>query len=201
MGEWILPAVKAEMEQYGKAVLERRMESEIELKIREHRTNYVILDAAVWEDCIDEALESVTEYASLFAVGGADTELDSVAPYLIKYDDNKSFGEWLNASQQRELRRLYLKSDLSVEKLRLHLRRFIRTKTEDGRWLFFRFYDPYVVNCVFPNLTRAQLSEFFAPVDYMIAEDARINGRRVFYLSADRELRIKYGTINDVDNN
>jgi hypothetical protein len=201
MSEWILPEVRAEIEQRRKKAQEQQMESEIELNIECNQANYVVIDSVVWGNSTETALGLCPNYATLFALMGADANLDDVAPYLLKYDNNVDFINWLNDIPQTNLRRLYIKSDLSIEKLRAHLRCFLRVKTEDGWWLYFRFYDPYVANCVFPNLTQEQVNEFFAPIDYLITEDVRINERRVFYLSADKELRIKTETINYVDNN
>ena len=69
-------------------------------------------------------------------------------------------------------------------------------KTEAGISIYSRFYDPYTANCIFPNLTQEQLEVFFAPISYLITEDVRINERRIFYLSENSELQIKYKAID-----
>jgi hypothetical protein len=136
---------------------------------------------------------------SLFR-GAGGQQLYTVAPYLADVSADIELAERIKSDNTVERRVTRLHSELGIDDLRKHLRRFLRMKTED-MYVYFRFYDPYVANCVFPNLTQAQLNEFFASVDCLITEDVRINERRVFYLSADRELRIKYGAINDAENN
>jgi len=161
---------------------------------------YVLVDAALWQENIDSLwLEGFT-YRSLFR-GTAQQKLYTVAPYLV--DISVSGVEFIKEIVQQDpvkRRVTWLHSELSIDDLRKHLRRFLRMKTKTGMYIYSRFYDPYVADCVFPNLTSAQLNEFFAPIEYLITEDVRINERCVFYLSADKELRIKYKAINYVDN-
>lgn len=195
MEHWILPQAKEDINLLNDE--EQQVEA---LKISAHDFNYVILDAAVWGFHMEDIfLKHKTRYCSLFATRGADRQLDSVAPYLLEY--NQELKQWIDQRGRRDLRRLYIKSDCSLEKLRKHLRRFQRVKTAGGKWLFFRFYDPNVVNVVFPHLTQQQLEEFFRVIDYVVAIDTVIHERRIYQLSKRNVLMIKTDALNDVDHN
>lgn len=154
--------------------------------------SYILLDGALWQEDMDPARQAGASYRSLYR-GKPAEELGSVAPYLFLLSGNKSFEEWVNNRVQRdpESRRvLRLESTLDIDELRRHLRRFLRVKTEDGKWLLFRLYDPYVINCVIPNLSDVQFNSLFQGIACIITEDGRINERRTFYLSPQGELII-----------
>src|SRR5436305_10083170 len=55
--------------------------------------------------------------------------------------------------------------------LKKHFRKFLLVKTEDGKELYFRFYDPRVLRIFLPTCDVAQLKEFFGPVEKFICED------------------------------
>jgi hypothetical protein len=192
---WILPEVKAEIEAINRRQKQKEQEKIDEELFREALSpRYVLIDAALWENDIDDVLLSNVTYRSLFR-GSTGEKLWNVAPYLVDVSSNEEFIKKIKGKNTVERRVAWLHSSLDIDALRKHLRRFLRMKTEDGRYLYFRFYDPYVVNTVLPNLTQEQVNEFFEPIEYIIAEDIRINKRRIYYLSIDRELRIKHQTI------
>lgn len=163
-------------------------------------TNYLILDAALWDVEIESAFNFGNKYCCLFATRGVDHELNAVAPYLFEYEDSDELCKWVKYKETKGMRALYLSSIYTSEQLRKHLRRFLRVKKEDGGWLFLRLYDPYVLNCVLPNLTQEQIEEFLTPIEHVTTEDRRINERRIFNLSSNKELNIDRQTIDYVDN-
>jgi|GEM_PF-2984301 len=201
MSEWILPEVKAEIEARKRHQRQHEQEKQKdEFLNKELSPRYALVDAALWGNDMDDLLFSDAIYRSLFR-GAMLQQHKTVAPYLADLHLNEDFINKIKQNKNQIERRVtWLHSELGIDDLRKHLRRFLRMKTESGMYIYFRFYDPYVANCVLPNLTQEQLNDFFAPIDYMITEDVRINERRVFYLSADNELRIKYEAIDHVDN-
>lgn len=192
MNNWILPHIKEDIDEiHRRELVQVEMVSDL-FCIEE--ANYIIIDAAIWDFYMDDILyELDVECHSLFATRGADLELDTVAPYIIKIND--VIIEWLRKGAKKELRLLYLQTDETIEGIRKHLRRFLRVKTEDGRWLFFRFYDPYVINAVIPVLKKEQLEDFFSKISFLLTEDIRINERRIFYLNREKQLAIKVENI------
>lgn len=166
MNNWILPHVKEEIDQLNK---ERELQQEQHALRQqlEKPVNYVVLDAALWNGDIDKAFKLCLVHVSLFATRGAEHNLDSVAPYLFSYTEDSGFAEWIKAKSEAGLRVLYLCSDESLEGLRKHLHRFLRVKTESGKWLFFRFYDPDVAEIALPYLTEEQQFYFYAKIKYV----------------------------------
>jgi hypothetical protein len=65
-----------------------------------------------------------------------------------------------------------LKSSLPIFELHKHFRKFLLVSTEEGKQLYFRFYDPRVLRIFLPTCNPAQLVEFFGKgIDYIIVED------------------------------
>lgn len=61
-------------------------------------------------------------------------------------------------------------ADLTQARQRLHLKKFLRVQTEQGRKLAFRYYDPRVLNIFLPTCTDEEFSDFLGPIDKLIAE-------------------------------
>jgi len=174
-------------------------ENEYGIDIQEEiNKEYRIIDAALWDDEINTAFSLADQNCSLFAVKGKDIELVSVTPYLFECTKNEEFNKWIRHKEQKGLRSLYISSEMSFEQLRKHLRNFLRMKKENGKYIYFRFYDPYVVNTIFPKLDKEQLSEFFENINYIITDDIRINERRIFYLSSEKELQIQHQVLEEI---
>jgi len=51
-----------------------------------------------------------------------------------------------------------------------HLRRFLTVRTEKGKKLLFRFYDPRVLRLYLPTCTSTELNTFFGPVERFVCE-------------------------------
>ncbi|MDR3266378.1 MAG: DUF4123 domain-containing protein [Tannerella sp.] len=151
--------------------------------------NYVLIDGALWGEEVEEAKEKGYGYYPLFR-GLMYEKLKTVSPYIFSVKPNSSFEEWVRLrSLSEEFRVTWLYSSIEMKELRNHLRQFLRIKTESG-YAYFRFYDPYVINAVFQNLPKEQITEFFKNITCIITDDIRINERRKFYLSPDKELQI-----------
>ncbi|MGZ6126437.1 MAG: DUF4123 domain-containing protein, partial [Myxococcales bacterium] len=67
-----------------------------------------------------------------------------------------------------------------VKGLYRHLRRFLRVRSEDGRALAFRWYDPRVLRVYLPTCTPAEMERFFGPVEAIAAEDEQPDGFHLF---------------------
>ncbi|MFV0418262.1 MAG: DUF4123 domain-containing protein [Dysgonomonas sp.] len=195
MNNWILPDVR---DKESMDLDQQSIYSQFEDNLS---PNYVLLDAALWGTDINILfLNENVIYKSLFR-GSTGEKLWSVAPYLVDISSNEELVKKIKEKDPIERRVTWLSSPLSIDELRKHLRHFLRMRREDKSYIYFRFYDPFVVNAVFPNLNQEQCSEFFKEVDYLIADDIRINERHIFYLSSEKVLQIKHQTLDYVDNN
>ncbi len=54
--------------------------------------------------------------------------------------------------------------------LRRHLRTFLRVRTEDGRYMAFRWYDPRVLRLYLPTCTPGELASVFGPISAFACE-------------------------------
>lgn len=130
---------------------------------------YALLDGARDPRVFDFAASGSAPYECLYA-GNLPYELAEVAPYLVQLlPDQPLPGEILDAGWG-ESWGVFLQSTAPLETLRRHFRRFLRVKTEDGRQLLFRFYDPRVLRAYLPTCNDEELATFFGPVDRFLVE-------------------------------
>jgi len=202
MSEWILSDVRKDIDILSKQQISKENEFEEDTFFKDGlNPNYVLIDAALWGTDINMfLLDEAVIYRSLFR-GTTGEELWSVAPYLVDISSQKKLIDEIKKKDTVERRVTWISSSLDIDELRKYLRRFLRVKRENGSYIYFRFYDPFVVNNVFPNFTKQQSSEFFEKIKYLITEDTRINERRIYYISSEKSLKINYQTMDYVDNN
>jgi hypothetical protein len=105
-----------------------------------------------------------------------------VAPYLLRLD-HAAAERFFRAAWQNAWG-ILLASDASVRELRRHLRRFLRVRTEEGKVLLFRYYDPRVLRVFLPSLAAADAADFFGPVEAFAAEADEPGAFHVFRRSA-----------------
>lgn len=199
MNDWILPDVKRDIDALKQNEIAKKKDLENEYFSDNNLCpNYILIDAALWGNDIDLLfLDEDVIYRSLFR-GSTGEELWSVAPYLVDISSDEGLVKKIkeiNRNEPINRRITWLSSPLNIDDLRKHLRRFLRMKREDRSYMYFRFYDPFVVNTVFPNLTSEQLADFLKNIDYIITDDIRTNERHVFYMSPEQELEIIHQTL------
>ncbi|MDZ4822271.1 MAG: DUF4123 domain-containing protein [Flavobacteriales bacterium] len=131
---------------------------------------YSILDAARIFGELDTAQQLQTNFLSLY-MGQSEELLSSVAPYLFAYQPDSEFGKWLLEKGWGNSWGMFVETTVSLEDLRKHFRKFLLVKTEDGKELYFRFYDPRVLRIFLPTCDKAQVKEFFGPVKQFMLED------------------------------
>lgn len=118
--------------------------------------------------------------------GDSEKFLSVVAPWLFDFDPNSDFANWIANNAQSNDWGIFLRSSAEPIKVYRHLRKFLIISTEDGRELYFRFYDPRVLRVFLPTCDRDQLKEFFGPIEAFIAEDE--NGLLVEYAYKENKL-------------
>ncbi|WP_051697472.1 DUF4123 domain-containing protein [Prevotella sp. 10(H)] len=186
MNSWILPNIKDELGVIQEEqTLKQREQEEKEFLHNLPLPNYVLIDAALWGDEIHTLFASKATYHSLFR-GSTGLELWSVAPYLVDATSDENFIQQIRINSSINKRLTWLYSTLNIDALRKHLRRFLRMKKEDGSYIYFRFYDPHVVDTVFPALSEEQACQFFEGIEFLITEDIELSEKKVFYFKAGK---------------
>lgn len=149
------------------------------------KANYILLDAARMEGAIQEARELNPDNTCLYE-GDSEKFLAAVAPWLFAFEPESDFARWLVRRSKGNNWGILFRSDVEPVRLYKHLRRFLIVQTEDGRELYFRYYDPRVLRVFLPTCDEPQLHEFFGPIAAFLAEDE--NGLLVEYALAENEL-------------
>lgn len=96
----------------------------------------------------------------------------AAAPYLVKLDP--PLLEWIVATLWSKPWGILLVARSDLKTLRHHLRKFLVVKGPDGAALYFRFYDPRVLETFLASCTKEELAAFFGPVlAYGVADAVR----------------------------
>lgn len=131
---------------------------------------YCILDGARMLQKLDQAKSLNQDSISLYS--GLPLEiLESVSPYIFYLEDGGSLSYWLTEQGWGKSWGIYVRSGVNGEDLYHHFRKFITVFTEQGKEMYFRFYDPRALRIFLPTCNENQLNEFFGPVDSFIMED------------------------------
>jgi Domain of unknown function (DUF4123)/Inner membrane component of T3SS, cytoplasmic domain len=139
---------------------------------------FAILDAARDPLVLVRLMGSGERYQSLYE-GPKGERLAAAAPYLVALPRGSPFLEVLVRDGWGNSWGVYLTCLEPFEAIRKHLRRFLTVRTEAGKELLFRYYDPRVLRMFLPTCTVAELAEFFGPIRcYLIEEERGLGPRR-----------------------
>ncbi len=148
---------------------------------------YAVLDGARDDRIYKAVYESRLEYECLFA-GELPYQLTLAAPYLVRLDAAAPFTRWLLEEGFGRSFGVFAWSGADIEALRRHFRRLLQVKDEDGKKLYFRFYDPRVLRVYLPTCSSSELKEVFGPVGRFVVEGAE--GQALAYERGGRPLRV-----------
>lgn len=132
---------------------------------------FAILDGARDRSISRRLRASDLRYQSLYE-GEAGEELAPFGPYLVALPRDAQFLEpWLQEAWGKS-HGVYFTSGEAFASVRRHLRRFLMVQLEDGRNVYFRFYDPRVLRLFLPECTYEEWISFFGSIDsYLIESD------------------------------
>jgi hypothetical protein len=130
---------------------------------------FVLFDAARAENNLYKALELSLVHRSFYK-GRSEEELAAVAPYLFEISGNSRLANWYIQEGWGNSWGVFVNTSKTHEEIFLHFRKFLMVKTEQGKELYFRFYDPRVLKVFLPSCDKGQIMEFFGPVSYFIVE-------------------------------
>jgi hypothetical protein len=121
---------------------------------------YAVLDCARDAAIYDLIGRSYREKGCLFA-GKLDLELERAAPFLLELQPGDSVTDEILLRGWDDAWGILIRTEASFRGLRRHLRTFLRVRTEDGRFLLFRYYDPRVLDAYLPTCTGYELAAIF----------------------------------------
>jgi len=132
---------------------------------------YAILDAARNEGIYPAVMDFDGESSCLYQLyGGIPEALAEAAPYLVKLQPEDPFTTRLSSEGWGDSWGIFLESSASLDELKLHFRRFLMVKDEEGNELYFRYYDPRVLRPYLPPCNETELEVFFGPVGRFFVE-------------------------------
>jgi hypothetical protein len=130
---------------------------------------YAILDAARDTRIYSRLAEGEVEVASLFR-GEKAQELAAVAPYLVALYRDDAFTDWLFTYGWGNSWGIIVESSVGLADLRRHFQSFIMVYDEDGKPIYFRYYDPRVFRVYLPTCNESELATVFGPVSSFYVE-------------------------------
>ncbi|MGZ6124414.1 MAG: DUF4123 domain-containing protein [Myxococcales bacterium] len=106
--------------------------------------------------------------------------LESAAPWLVRLVPGSAALDRFFARGWQDAWGILLACAAPSRELRRHLRRFLRARTEEGRILAFRYYDPRILRAYLPTCTPAEIAAFFGPVSAFVAEGEHAGSAHLF---------------------
>lgn len=148
--------------------------------LREGESLYAILEAARNID-IAYIVQSTPdlEYVSLYK-GREEEPMWDAAPYLVRCVRKSEFFNWVIDRGWGDSWGIFVTSKASLEDLCKHFQEFLVVHDEDGKQMYFRFYDPRILPLFLSTCTGTQRVEFFGPVNQVLLEARGTNLLRSF---------------------
>lgn len=149
---------------------------------------HAVLDGARDERIYRAVYDSRLDYECLFT-GEIPYDLAEAAPYLVHLRREASFTRWVLEEGWGKSFGIFAWSRADLETLRRHFRRLLQATDEQGRKLYFRYYDPRVLRVYLPTCTVEELREVFGPVGRLLVEGAE--GQVLSYAQGGRPLQAR----------
>ncbi len=130
---------------------------------------YALLDAARDPAVLDTLAVHEAVYYSLYD-GPEGEKLEAVAPYLVELRGRSPLVDTLVRAHWGKGFGVYAYALTDFKTLRRHFRRFLMVEDEQGKRMYFRFYDPRVLRTFLPALSAGEARDFFGPVSHFIVE-------------------------------
>ena len=134
-----------------------------------NRDVYMILDGARDRKIYSDLMNSHLIYSCLYS-GDIPFELEVAAPHLVQLEFEDKFTRRLIERSWGNSWGVFLKSETRMERLRRHLRTFLRVKSWRGENLVFRYYDPRILRVYLPTCTSDELQKVFGPIQQFWTE-------------------------------
>lgn len=136
---------------------------------------YAVLDACGEPAVPEKVRELDTQAVSLYR-GQAEEDFWAIAPYLVAVDDELL--AWIARALTGTPWGILAISNVGIEQLRRHFRKFLMVKTPSGNEVYFRFYDPRVLPHFLKGCNSEERASFFGPVDsFVIPQDDTFTGQ------------------------
>lgn len=132
---------------------------------------YAVLDGASIPGLRRALWQHSPEHVCLFR-GDLAPDMATVAPYLVSLHVDDPFTRWVIEEGWGNHWGIFVTVPLGLpfRDLRKHFRQFLMVKSPEGKQVYFRYYDPRVLQAFLPTCNRKELRIMFGPVAWYMAE-------------------------------
>ncbi len=130
---------------------------------------FAIVDAARTDEVLAKLAKAEVQYESLFR-GREEEPLFDVSPFLVVCKAETEVFKWLTSEGWGQSLGVFFISSDSFNNLFTHFQKFLMVKEEGGDELYFRFYDPRVLQVYLPTCTPQEIGLFFGNVRRFVME-------------------------------
>jgi len=156
----------------------RQVRQEPPVRRRPRGFVYLLLDAARSPKISEYVLALPDNRMCLYA-GDSKEQLAEVAPYLVQVDPLGDVFKWFADEGWGDSWGVIVTSSAPLEDLYKHFRKFLLVEDEEGKRLYFRFYDPRVIGVFLKTCTPEETKEFFGPISRFIFERSNGQGQSI----------------------
>lgn len=135
---------------------------------------YAVLDGARIPDLLPKLDEQNPESECLYR-GELAPDIAEVAPYLVQLEPASPFTNWILQHGWGNNWGIFATSPADLRAMRRHFRTFLIVHDEEGKPLYFRFYDPRVLRVYLPTCNADELKTVLGPVSNYFLEDENPN--------------------------
>jgi hypothetical protein len=134
-------------------------------------TVYAVLDGASVPGLRWALRERAPEHVCLYR-GELEPDMAEVAPYLVALRPDEAFTQWTLQEGWGNHWGIFAGARVGItfRDVRRHFRQFLLVKDAEGKPLYFRYYDPRVLQAFAPTCNRKELRVLFGPVAWYVAE-------------------------------
>ena len=116
---------------------------------------FAVIDGAKVPGLAERLAASGLEHDSLFNAEGRDDYADS-GPWLVRFEPGNAFVRDFFSTTEQDTKPwalwdcapgIILRAACDFRTLRAHFRRFTKVRDDQGKWIYFRFYEDWVLQC------------------------------------------------------
>ena len=156
-----------------------------------------VIDGASAKGLLKQISSHKPKHCCLFT-GDLHPEIAQTAPYLTMLEKDSPFTDWLiNVWGNHFGIFAIAPGDIEFIRLRNHFRSFLRVRDPDGRPLFFRYYDPRVLQVYLPTCNAKELDVLFGPLRFYVTEEKDPEVMTRFYLDNDELVRVRTALVRE----
>jgi hypothetical protein len=143
---------------------------------------FALLDQAC-DPSIQEMLSDLrAEAYPLFDID-SNPQLAPVTPMLVAIEKNKKLLNAVLAKGWGNNWGFFCASSAAPYEMRTHFKKFLRAQDEDGKEMFFRYYDPRVLRLYLPTCTAQESTAFFGSAQWFLMEDEDPKSALAFFFA------------------